>query len=151
LAGQYFDGESGLHQNWHRTYSPAIGRYLTPDPIGLTGGINLYLYTLNNPTNRIDKYGLEVIDPDFGFPNFQPSPVNIGKLVTGVLSVTDGGTMLSVAFGVTVGTGVLTRSPSLTGAMGVMMIPVAVGGGYDVLHGILLIYEAFEEGEKKDM
>jgi RHS repeat-associated protein len=58
LAGQYFDSETGLHYNYFRYYDPATGRYLTPDPIGLLGGINLYTYVLNNPTNSIDPLGL---------------------------------------------------------------------------------------------
>ena len=58
LPGQYYDAETGLHYNWHRYYDPDTGRYLTPDPIGLEGGINPFLYTSNNPVNYIDPYGL---------------------------------------------------------------------------------------------
>lgn len=49
--------DGGLLYNWHRYYDPSTGRYLTPDPIGLAGGINLYAYTANNPVNFIDPSG----------------------------------------------------------------------------------------------
>ncbi len=145
MAGQYFDAETGLHYNYHRYYDPSMGRYLRSDPIGLAGGINLFVYAQNNPVNYIDEFGLEAIDPTFDFPNYTPSPVNIGKLVTGILSVADGATMVSVAFGVTTGAAVLTKSPKIAGALGVMMIPVAVGGVGDIGHGFVLMYEAFDE------
>ena len=60
-SGQYFDVETGLHHNYHRYYDPNTGRYLTPDPIGLAGGINLFAYTANNPINAIDPFGLDLI------------------------------------------------------------------------------------------
>jgi len=50
-----------LHYNWHRYYDPDIGRYLTPDPIGLAGGINPFVYVLNDPVNLVDPEGLLVL------------------------------------------------------------------------------------------
>jgi uncharacterized protein RhaS with RHS repeats len=36
-----------------------VGRYLTKDPIDIeTGETNFYLYSLNNPTDFMDSYGL---------------------------------------------------------------------------------------------
>ncbi|CRM74084.1 Cell wall-associated polypeptide CWBP200 [Pseudomonas sp. 58 R 12] len=57
FQGQYFDSESGLHYNRHRYYNPDIGRYLTPDPVKLAGGINAYQY-VPNPTGWVDPLGL---------------------------------------------------------------------------------------------
>jgi RHS repeat-associated protein len=57
FQGQYFDQESGLHYNRHRYYNPDIGRYLTPDPVKLAGGINSYQYT-PTPTGWVDPLGL---------------------------------------------------------------------------------------------
>ncbi|MGY2402850.1 RHS repeat-associated core domain-containing protein, partial [Pseudomonas sp. SDO5271_S396] len=43
--------------NRHRYYNPDLGRYLTPDPVKLAGGINAYRY-VPNPTGWVDPLGL---------------------------------------------------------------------------------------------
>ncbi|AVB18210.1 MULTISPECIES: RHS repeat-associated core domain-containing protein [Pseudomonas syringae group] len=57
FQGQYFDVETGLHYNTFRYYDPEIGRFITQDPIGLSGGDNLYLYA-PNPYGWVDPWGL---------------------------------------------------------------------------------------------
>jgi RHS repeat-associated protein len=60
FQGQHFDEESGLHYNRHRYYDPKLGRYITQDPIGLRGGLNLHAY-VKNPTGWIDPIGLNEV------------------------------------------------------------------------------------------
>ncbi|HCT1664865.1 TPA: RHS domain-containing protein [Enterobacter hormaechei] len=57
-AGQYADGETGLHYNLFRYYDPQVGRFIVQDPIGLNGGWNLYQYA-PNPLGWIDPLGLK--------------------------------------------------------------------------------------------
>jgi RHS repeat-associated protein len=58
FPGQYYDVETGLHYNYFRDYNSSIGRYVQSDPVGLIGGLNTYLYSLNNPITLKDPYGL---------------------------------------------------------------------------------------------
>ncbi|WP_246593415.1 RHS repeat-associated core domain-containing protein [Photorhabdus akhurstii] len=57
FAGQLFDEESGLFYNRFRYYLPEAACYLSPDPLGLAGGVNPYSY-VHNPTGWIDPLGL---------------------------------------------------------------------------------------------
>jgi RHS repeat-associated protein len=58
LPGQYFDAETGLHDNFHRTYDPASGRYLQPDPLGYPNGPDAFVYAGGDPINKTDSKGL---------------------------------------------------------------------------------------------
>ncbi len=84
-TAQRHDPLTGLYHFWARTYDPALGRFLQEDMMGVLStvdlglgfaadpvigppyinaandyldGLNLYLYVLANPANRVDRYGL---------------------------------------------------------------------------------------------
>ncbi|WP_150295271.1 RHS repeat-associated core domain-containing protein [Pseudomonas extremaustralis] len=79
FQGQYFDQESGLHYNRHRYYNPDVGRYLTPDPVKLAGGINGYQY-VPNPTGWVDPLGLS---PCPGTDGCKFSPIDTVRVNSG--------------------------------------------------------------------
>jgi RHS repeat-associated protein len=62
---------SGLYYYGFRFYDPALQRWLNRDPLGETGGINLYEFVGNSPANYLDPLGLEV--PAMDSVNANPS------------------------------------------------------------------------------
>ena len=73
FPGQWFQSESGLHQNWMRDYDPTTGRYLEPDPLGLVDGASVYAYAGQNPMMLIDPSG-EEYKPGRTPPKSWPDP-----------------------------------------------------------------------------
>jgi len=63
FQGQYFDHETGLHYNRHRYYDPHSGRFVSKDPIGLAGGLNLHQYAAN-AVEWVDPLGLSCDSPE---------------------------------------------------------------------------------------
>src|SRR5262249_55536263 len=61
FPGQYHDAETGLAYNHHRYYDPEIGRYLSPDPLGLLASLNQHAY-VDNPALWSDPLGLVPCD-----------------------------------------------------------------------------------------
>jgi RHS repeat-associated protein len=57
-AGMFHLPEAGLYLTHYRLYDPNTGRWLNRDPIGETGGFNLYGYVGGNPVNQKDILGL---------------------------------------------------------------------------------------------
>ena len=58
FSTKYFDAETNTVHYRFRDYSPANGKWLSRDPIGEQGGVNLYQVLSNNVINNIDIYGL---------------------------------------------------------------------------------------------
>ena len=58
FTGREWDPEIGLYYYRARYYDPKAGRFVSPDPIGLRSGINLYRYVHNRPVRFIDPMGL---------------------------------------------------------------------------------------------
>jgi RHS repeat-associated protein len=71
-----------------RYYDADTGRFISEDPIGFEGGINLYAYCLNNPILLIDPLGL-CAEPDSTYP----VPINpyssIGAFATFAIGFSD--------------------------------------------------------------
>lgn len=57
-AGLYHHQASGLYLATYRAYDPAVGRWLSRDPAGEFGGLNLYSYASAYPIGFLDPYGL---------------------------------------------------------------------------------------------
>ena len=54
-------GGSGLYFFRARWYDPAVGRWLSKDPIGIAGGLNQYVFCVGNPTIMVDPLGLDAL------------------------------------------------------------------------------------------
>ena len=109
FTGQQWYAELGLYDLRNRFYSPDIGRFLQPDPIGFRGDrSNLYRYCGNNPVRRRDPFGLqegivrrvEVMGNPIGLGPFG-SLERLGGQTRGSL----GGVLFDPAFGLTGGGG----------------------------------------------
>ncbi len=58
FQGQFLDTDNGFLDYGYRNFSPALGRWLSKDPIAESGGLNLYAYAGDDPVNHRDNLGL---------------------------------------------------------------------------------------------
>lgn len=56
-SGKERDDESGLYYCGARYYAPWISRWISPDPLGIQDGLNLYEYVGSNPITHVDPTG----------------------------------------------------------------------------------------------
>jgi RHS repeat-associated protein len=130
FPGQYYDPETGLHYNYFRYYNPQTGRYITPDPIGLEGGINLFAYVEGNPVNQIDPEGLS-------FRGALRGAAKGALYGAGVGAVLGGATGFAV--GIVTGPGVLVTT--VTGAARGAFEGALLGAFYGSIRGALGLEE----------
>jgi len=57
-TGQTWLSDAGLYHYKNRAYHPGLMRFMQTDPIGHSGGINLYAYVGGDPVNATDPWGL---------------------------------------------------------------------------------------------
>lgn len=79
FTGHYYQAATGLHLALYRAYDADLGRWLSRDPIGEWGGVNLYHYCFNSPTS--------VVDPDGRFAILLPL---LGPILEGLAYITVG-------------------------------------------------------------
>lgn len=79
FSTKYQDDESDLLYYGYRYLNTSTGRWLSRDPMGENGGVNLYEYVINNPIRFTDPFGLAGqtfiggMGMGFGgFPVYQP-------------------------------------------------------------------------------
>jgi RHS repeat-associated protein len=78
-TGHYLHRPSALNLAQYRGYDAGLGRWLSRDPIGLAGGLNLYGYVGNDPLNFVDRDG-RLPDYTSDGPERQPSGSGAGPL-----------------------------------------------------------------------
>ncbi|WFB36371.1 RHS repeat-associated core domain-containing protein [Kiritimatiellota bacterium B12222] len=79
FAGAYLDEETGTYYFGYRHYHPRSKQWISSDPIGEAGGLNLFAYCNNDPINGIDVLGLAGYFFD-GTGNTPASNTNVRRL-----------------------------------------------------------------------
>ena len=80
LPGQWLDAATGWHDNYLRTYDPAYGHFLEPDPLGPLPDSQAYGYAAQQPRRYVDPTGLLLFAFD-GTQRTLASDTNVARFV----------------------------------------------------------------------
>ena len=111
--GYYWDNDLQLYYLMSRYYDPQIGRFLNADSLEYLdpetiGGINLYVYCLNNPVMGVDPNGNEWNWCTF-WKGLVMTGVAIGAIVASVATFGLATPLaMTIVAGITLGAGILT-------------------------------------------
>ena len=103
-TGHMVHGPSGLSLAVYRAYDAQLGRWISSDPIGLAGGINLHEYAASNPLYYVDRDGLNPLVgvwPGVGIGGAiggLPGAV-VGGIVGGIIGAIVGGAIVDAIDG----------------------------------------------------
>ena len=114
-----------LYLTRHRLYAPSLRRFLSSDPIGLSGGLNLYAYCSGNPLSYVDPLGL-----------CGESSWNIWTRVGGFFQMIGGGIEGGIGLGFATATAPTVAGPALGIAVGMHGADVASAGFYTMWTGV---------------
>ncbi|QBG48196.1 RHS repeat-associated core domain-containing protein [Verrucomicrobia bacterium S94] len=109
FQGGQTDSVTGLVRFGARDYDPTSGRWLSKDPIGISGGLNLYVFCGNDPVNKIDPMGLcETESRKFSIASISAMLVLAGEIDVGIIwdNAGDGGLYIRFAGGIGIGGGI---------------------------------------------
>ena len=79
FQGREYDYDTALYYFRARWYEPETGRWLSPDPIGISGGLNLYAFCGNDPVNFVDPSGLAIVRNNTPWPIVVSGGLGTGK------------------------------------------------------------------------
>jgi len=84
MGQQEYDQETALYHMGARYYDPALGRWLSEDPAGIAGGLNLYGYAGNDPVNGRDPTGQTMKCEDYWTVTYTYDPITGNAVITDI-------------------------------------------------------------------